>query len=124
MIKKITLTEDHIKLIPFLFVHDMEEDTIVGINKGQMFCLGSHLLEDMAMVLGLMDKALPHTVGDPDGRAFDDETEEYMLKLYDYLSSNLYWIEQLIHQFVIKGGITPGTYKCLTTDCIWEKIDE
>ena len=121
MLMKITLTEDHIKLIPFLYLQDMEEDTIVGINKEQMFCLGSHLLEDMAMVLGLMDKMIPNTAEHPDGRAFEDEAESYMLEIYGYLSENLYWIEQLIHQYVVKGGITPGTYKCLAKDGIWSK---
>lgn len=123
MIKKITLTEDHIKLIPFFYLQELDEDIVVGVSKEQMFCLGSHLLEDMAMILGLMDKAIPNTEDNTNGRAFEDEAEKYMLSLYDFMSQNLYLIEQLIHQFVVKGGITPGTYRCLDTDLIWEKID-
>jgi hypothetical protein len=123
MLKKITLTEDHIKLIPFFFLQEQEDSDVVGVDRNQMFCLGSHLLDDMAMVLGLMDKAIPHTEDNPDGRAFEDDAEQYMLSLYEFMSTNLYYIEQLIHQFVVKGGITAGTYRCIDTDLLWEKID-
>lgn len=121
MLVKITLTEDHLKLIPMLFIQEFGDDE-VGITREQMFNLGSHLLEDMALILGLMDKAIPNTEDDPNGRAFEDDAETYMLGLYEYLNENLFYIETLIHQYACKGGITSGTYKCRVEDLIWEKI--
>ena len=121
MVKKITLTEDHIKLIPFFFVQEFGDNEI-GVTKEQLFNIGSHLLEDMAMILGLSDKAINNTSYDADGRAFDDETEKYMLDLYNYIVDNLYYIELIIHQFAIKGGITTGTYKALDNELFWEKV--
>ncbi len=121
MIKKITLTEDHIKLIPFFFIQEFGDNEI-GVTKEQLFNLGSHLLEDMAMILNMMDKVIPNTAYDADGRAFDDETEKYLLSLYNYIIENLFDIETIIHQFVCKGGITPGTYKSLDNELIWEKV--
>lgn len=118
---KITLTEDHIKLIPFFFVQEFG-DNEVGVTKEQLFNIGSHLLEDMAMILGLNEKAINNTAYDAEGRAYDDETEKYMLGLYNYIVENLYYIELIIHQFVIKGGISPGTYKALDNELFWEKI--
>ena len=41
------------------------------------------ITEDMALILGLMDKAIPNTEDDPNGRAFEDEAESYMLELYE-----------------------------------------
>ena len=84
---KITLTDDHLKLIPMFFVQEFNDDE-VGITRKQMFNIGSHLLEDMAIILNLMDKAIPNTEDDPNGRAFEDEAESYMLELYNYLNEN------------------------------------
>lgn len=123
MVIKLTLTENHLKLIPFFFMHNVD-DNVVGISKDHVFFLGSHLLDDMAMILGLMDKAIPHSEYSPEGRAFEDETEKYMLELHKYIIDNLHLIELLIHQFVCKGGLTAGTYRCLDSDYIWEKVEE
>ena len=80
MVINLTLTEDHLKLIPFLYQQEFN-DTQVGVDKDILFNLGSHLLEDMAMILGKMDAVIPNTLNDGDGRAFNDETEEYMMGL-------------------------------------------
>lgn len=116
------LTEDHLKLIPFFGIQEFN-DYNIGVSKEPLFFLGSHLLEDMAMILGKMDKAIPNTQNDPEGRAFEEETEKYMLDIHQYLVDNLFYIESLIHQFAIKGGITAGTYECIDSDFIWSKID-
>ena len=44
-----------------------------------------------------------------------------MLGVHHYILDNIYDIEVLIHQMVLKGGITPGTYKCIDTEEIWER---
>lgn len=122
MIKKITLTEDHLKLIPMLYVQEFN-DNEVGISNEQLFSLGNHLLEDMALILNLTDKSIPNTKYDADGMAFENEAEQYMLDLFNYLTENLFYIESLIHQFVCNGGLTVGTYKCKVEELIWEKED-
>jgi hypothetical protein len=135
MILTLNLTEDHIKLIPLLFIKneaiselpDLYSDAkppiheSCRIDKDHMYCLGSHLLEDISMALGLRDKAIKETEESADGLAFPDDVEEYMLSIHKYIVDNLYNIETLIHQFVVKGGITPGTYKAKDNEMIWYK---
>lgn len=123
MVIELKLTKDHLKLIPFFFVQEFDDDK-VGVDKSIMFNMGSHLMEDMAMILGLEDKAIKNTQFDAEGRAFELETEAYMLSLFEYLNDNFYFIETLIHQFIVQGGLTEGTYKALGTDLIWKKIEE
>ena len=120
MVKKITLTKDHLKLIPFFLIQENDDENIC-ISKEQLFNLGSHLLEDMAMILGMEDKAIPNTSENEFGRAFEDETETYLLDLHNYLITNLSDIETLIHQYVTIGGLTEGTYKSLDNELIWTK---
>lgn len=119
MIKKITLSEDHIKLLRFVFLQE-EGDNKVVVDKNIMFSLGSHLLEDMSMILGLQDKAIKGTEDDPNGRAFPDDVEKYMLDLHQYITDNLYYIISLVFQYVDKG-LTPGTYQCKDNELIWKK---
>jgi hypothetical protein len=137
MILKLNLTEDHLKLIPLFFIKDEKvnelpdlynkdnEKPIVRdccrIDKDHMYCLGSHLLEDISIALGLRDKAIEATKESADGLAFPDDVEKYMLDVHNYIVDNLYNIETLIHQFVIKGGITPGVYKTKDCEMIWER---
>lgn len=123
MLIELKLTKDHLKLIPFFFIQEFDDDKI-GIDKNIMFNMGSHLLEDMSNILGLRDKAIQSTKFDADGCAFDEETEKYMLSLFNYLNDNFYFIETLIHQYVIQGGLTEGTYKALDNELIWKKIEE
>lgn len=120
MIVRLTLTEDHLKLIPFFFLQEIG-DTEVSVDSKHLFLLGSHLLEDMAAILGLQDKVITASKNDIDGAAYVDEAEEYMLELYQYIKDNLYYIETLIHQFIVKGGLTVGTYKAFDNELIWEK---
>lgn len=119
---ELNLKKEHLKLIPFFFTQEIG-DSVIGVDKEQLLSLGSHLLEDMAMILGLNDKAIPNTENDPDGKAFDDATEFFLLDTYDYIAKNLYYIETLIHQYVILGGLTEGKYECLANELIWRKID-
>lgn len=120
MIKRLNLNEEHIKLIPFIFLQESDNETVF-IEKRHMFSLGSHLLEDLAMILGYNDKAIPNTENDAEGRAYPDDVEEQMLSVYNYLKDNLYYLESLIHQFSVNGGITPGSYKCKANELIWER---
>lgn len=117
MKKTLNLTEDHLKLATFFDLQNEEED--VKINKRIMLTEQSHLLDDVSLILGLRDKAIENTKEDAEGMAFPDEIEKYMVDTYNYVRENLYWIETLIHQNILKGGVVPGTYTCDTRDKIW-----
>lgn len=120
MIKKLTLTEDHIKLIRMIdFEEDFMQEGLI-IKKENPYILSGRL-EDIAMVLGYSDKKIKGTEEDPEGAAFPDDVEEYLLSVHHYIVDNLYYIETLIHQMVFESVITPGTYKCVDTELIWTK---
>ena len=120
MIKSLTLTEDNLKLINLIRFEDDYKNNKVSIDKINPYIL-SGKLEDIAFALGLSHLAIPNTEDNENGAAFPDETEEYMLGVHHYILDNIYDIEVLIHQMVLKGGITPGTYKCIDTEEIWER---
>ena len=120
MIKRIEVTEDMLKLIPIIYVQTKGDNELV-IDRKHLFEVGSHLLEDMAMALGIIDRAVKGTEEDPEGRAFNNEDTEYMLGLHKYIVDNLYYIESLIHQYVVKGGLEVGTYKAKDNELIWSK---
>jgi hypothetical protein len=120
MIKKIKLTEEHIKLIPFFYLQEVGDDEIV-VNKKHLYELGSHLMEDLAIILGKNDTAIAGTENNANGRAYPEEVEKELTEIHKYITDNLFDIETIIHQFAIKGGITPGTYKAKDNELIWEK---
>ena len=125
MIKRITLNEDHIKLLSLIRFEEGDSGMLnntVYIDKVNPYYL-SGMLEDIALTLGYMDKAIPGTEEDAEGAAFPDEIEEYMLSVHHYIIDNLVDIESLIHQFVFNGGLKPGTYKSIDTENIWSKED-
>lgn len=118
MIKTLILTEDHLKLIRFLNVENTD-DAFITIDKRVMLRLQSHILDDVAMILGMRDKAIEGTEEDAEGAAYPDDVEEYLLSVYNYVSDNMYLIETLLHQRVMEG-IQPGVYTARDTDLIWE----
>jgi transcription termination factor NusB len=120
MIKRIEVTEDLLKLIPIIFVQEEGDDKVI-VDKKHTFAIGLHLMEDMAMALGIYDRAIKGTEDDPEGYAFNEEDTEYMLKLHRYVVDNIFYIESLIHQYVTKGGLEVGTYKAKDNELIWEK---
>ncbi len=122
MILHLHLTEDHLKLVRFFNIED-KDDNVLTINKKVMLYLQSHILDDVALILGLRDKAIKGTEEDADGRAYPNDVEEYMLDTYNYVSDNIYLIETLIHQRVMEG-VQPGHYKCIDRDLIWERVEE
>lgn len=119
MILHLNLTEDHLKLVRFIKIHDESEDNILKIDRKVMLTMQTHILDDVAMILGLKDKAIERTVEDADGAAYPDDVEEYMLSTYNYVSDNLHLIESLLHQKVFEG-IKPGHYKCKDYEMVWE----
>jgi hypothetical protein len=122
MILHLNLTEDHLKLVRFLNVED-KDDYFLKINKKVMLTMQTHILDDVAMILGLRDKAIKGTEEDADGAAYPDDVEKYMLDTYHYVSDNLYLIESLLHQKVFEG-IKAGHYKAKDSNLIWEYVEE
>ena len=121
MILHLNLTEDHLKLVRFFNIEDKEDD-VLTINKKVMLTMQTHILDDVAMILGLRDKAIKNTEEDADGGAYPDDVEKYMLDTYNYVSDNIYLIETLLHQMVMEG-VKPGHYKADDASLVWEKVD-
>lgn len=119
MILHLNLTEDHLKLVRFLNIEDKDDD-VLTINKKVMLTMQTHILDDVAMILGLRDKAIKGTEEDADGSAYPDDVEKYMLDTYHYVSDNLYLIESLLHQKVM-DGVKPGRYKAKDSEMVWEE---
>ena len=113
---KVTLNEDHIKLIKNLWFQDFNSK--VGIDKYDIFG-GSRLWEDMARILGCYDHIIPETREDWDGAKFDKETTDKMRDLADFLDENILSIEEILHQHC-DVGIKVGTYTCLDNVRIWK----
>lgn len=108
MIKKITLTDDLIKLIrafkiqKFNFGGTQEPGYIPladrmgwGIDQYSLWG-GSYALEDMSYVLGIYDKHIIGTEEEPLGVRFDDETEDYLWKQYYFIVDNMDYILSLV----------------------------
>ena len=125
MIKRIEVTDDLLAVIPIIFLQEKfngaSDEKTVFIDTSHIFSVGMHLLEDMAMALNIYDRAIKGTEDDPEGKAFPEEDTERMLSLHKYVTDNIFYIESLIHQYVTKGGLTKGVYKCKDNELIWEK---
>lgn len=94
-----------------------------GIDKYGMFG-GSYVLEDIALLIGKWNEAIPGTELETGGRRYPQELEDYMFELYQYIVDNMVYIESLVHTFCTKGGLTPGTYTCHSNELDWKKLPD
>ena len=146
MIKRITLTEDHLKLISAIkfdefdmsktvvttILEDGKKETVTreiekgrdryawGVDQWNLFG-GSDVIEDVAMIVGEWENRIPGTENQPLGARFPEDIESRLWDLYQYIWTNLVYIESLVHYFCNKGGLVPGTYKCVDTRMDWIK---
>ncbi len=119
----VNLTEDHLKLIRNLNVQALTDET-VGIVKDNLYG-GTYKYEQMALILGLTDKAVPGTEEDMEtGTLYEKEAQLYMLELDKYIRENLLNIEEILHQFCLKGGLTVGKYVCKDYQHIWHRVED
>lgn len=119
----VNLTEDHLKLIRNLNVQALTDET-VGIVKDNLYG-GTYKYEQMALILGLTDKAVPGTEEDMEtGTLYEKEVQLYMLELDKYIRENLLNIEEILHQFCLKGGLTVGKYVCKDYQHIWHRVED
>lgn len=129
---KVTLTEDMLKLISnihFTRVPQMptEKDNRQILTWGLDFASlygGSYVFEDISYILGRYDEHIEGTEDDPMGVKFTREFTDYMWEMHEYILNNIGNIEELVHVYSNKGGLTPGTYKCKNNEHIWEKESE
>ena len=121
MIVRIKLTKEHLKLIPFFYEQE-EGDNKIVFDKTHLYNIGSHLLEDLAMIIGYNDSAIKGTEEDADGKAFPDDIESHLLEVHNYIVDNFFYIESLIHYYVTIGGLTEGEYKCKDNELVWQKV--
>ena len=128
---KLNLTEDVLKLVscirfrelPHFEENDEREHVGYEIDMQSIYG-GDFLLEDMSFILGLYDQHIVDTEEDADGPKFPKEVEEKMINLHLFILDNLDSIEEIVHQHVLKGGVTPGVYKCKDYQRIWERCNE
>lgn len=113
---KITLTENHIKLIKNFRIERFN-DVQVGFDTINPYG-GNYLMEDLAMILGYWDKAIEGTEMDYDGRKFGLENEMEMLKQHSYLMDNFEYIISMLIQFSSEG-LKPGLYTSLDYNINW-----
>lgn len=126
-IKRIVLTQDILNVISglkferFTFnKNDANEHFGWGIDSYGMYG-GTYPLEDISILIGRYEEHIPGTEEDPMGVQFPEELSQYMWEIHDYIVENLEYIENLIHTFINKGGLTPGTYKCKNNEMNWIK---
>jgi hypothetical protein len=114
---KITLTEEHIKLISN-FKSEKINDIHVGFDTINPYG-GSYLMEDLAMILGYWDKVVEGSETDfMYGRRFGLENEQEMINVHNYLMDNFQFILSIIIQFATVG-IKPGLYTTIDYNLDW-----
>lgn len=125
---KVTLTKDmltlisHICFTEFPKIEEFEEahnNLRVGIDFTSLYG-GSFVFEDISYILGLYDKHIPDTENSFLGPEFPKDVEDYMWETHCYIVEHIRDIEDLVHQFVNRGGLVPGTYVCKANERIWE----
>jgi hypothetical protein len=119
---KLTFNEEHIKLISNFRTRQVDDEHY-AIDTYDLFG-GTYLYEDMALILGYMDKVIPGTMEDADGPKFDDETLEHLNELDSFIVENLQNIEDILHQFCTEGIQVGVTYWCNPSECIWHKEEK
>lgn len=126
----LTLTEDMLSLISNIRFQEMpdledpmEKKTTFSVDLYNLYG-GSFLFEDIALILGRYDERMEDSENGYMGAQFSQETTDYFLELHSYITENLDKIEELIHQFVVKGGIKATTYRKDAQYGIWEEVTE
>lgn len=130
--KTFTLTDEHIKLLQaikfeaFTFDGDSREGRIGwGIDQYAPWG-GNYPIEDIALILGYFDKAIPGTENDYNGRKWPVEMQSHFIDLYEFITENIEHLFSLVIYFTDKGGLVPGTYSCNPRIKEWirEETDE
>lgn len=124
----LTLTKDMLSLISNIrFVQyepikeeDVRHEVYYGIDLNSLYG-GNYLFEDISYILGIYDKHIDGTEENAEGPDFPNDVKDYMWGLHTTILDNLQNIEELVHQYSFKGGLTEGTYTCKSNEHIWIK---
>ena len=84
---------------------------------------GNYPIEDIALILGFLQEAIPGTENDYNGRKFPDKLHEKFHDLYEDITENMEYYFDLLIDFSNKGGLTPGVYKCNPRIKEWIKVE-
>lgn len=121
----ITLTNEMLSLISCINVREMDYElddngttVIAGIENKSIYG-GSDILEDISRAIGWYDKHIGGTEENPNGIQFDEDVENEMYDMHEYIIENIVYIENLLHYWSNKGGLTSGSYNVMTL----QKID-
>ena len=125
--KTLTITEDHIKLLSaidfecFMFDGDSRNGRIGwGVDQYAPWG-GNYPIEDIALILGHLQDAIPGSENDIQGRQFPKELDDHFHDLYDDITENFEYMFSLLIYMSDKGGLTPGVYKCNKRLKDWSK---
>ena len=124
---KIKLTKDILKLIEnihFTKVPSQRSESYPMTWVIDFFSLygGSFLYEDISRILGRYDEHIDGTEIEALGPRFESSFEDYMLEIHSYLVNNIEYIEDLVHYYSNKGGLTEGVYQCKSNEKAWRKV--
>lgn len=128
--KKLTFTEDHLRLISEIHFEEFAFDEETrngrfgwGVDQYNLFG-GTYVMEDVSRIIGKYDEHIVGTEEDPQGVDFKDELKDYMWGLYQYIWQNMGDIMSLVLYMSNKGGLTVGTYKKNPRSMeMWTKVD-
>lgn len=116
---RIKLTEDMLKVISTIKIRETDFNEgishyVAGIDANSVYG-GSDLLEDVSMAIGCYDKRVEGSEDESHGIIFEDEElENKMYDMHEYIMKNITDIENLLHYWSNKGGLTEGTYNTIT----------
>ena len=116
---RIKITKDVLDLVTTIKVRETDFNEgighfVAGIDAKSVYG-GSDLLEDVSLALGCYDKRIIGTEDDNTGIIFEDkELQDKMFDLHEFVMKHIVDIENLIHYWCNKGGLTEGTYNTIT----------
>lgn len=128
-LKKITLTDEKIKLLQAIKFEEFVFDEIsrngrIGWGVDQYSPWGGNFpIEDIALILGHWEDTIPGTENDYDGRKFPEEMHNHFFDLYEDITENFKLYFSLLIFMTDKGGLTSGTYKCNPRIGDWKKVE-
>lgn len=128
-LKKIIVTDEHIKLLQaikfesFIFDGDSRNGRIGwGIDQYGPWG-GNYPIEDIALILGHWNDAIPGTENEVTGREYPKELHQHFFDLYEDITNNFELYFKLLIYMTDKGGLTPGEYKCNARTNEWTKVE-
>ena len=126
--KKIEITDEHIKLLQamkfeeFVFDEQSRNGRIGwGIDQYSPWG-GNYPIEDIALILGHWEEAIPGSENTVEGRCFPEPLQSHLLDLYEFITENMPFLWSMVIWYSDKGGLTAGTYKCNPRYLEWQRV--